>query len=188
MANVFALERNPTGTDLFKQKEAIEKFGMPSLDPKRCQVTPQIEYLECPYALRVFERTTPLKVRKLKVHKLAKPFLEAALHRTLEHYGFDKIDKLGINVFSGDFEPRMIRGSKTNWSMHSFGIAYDWLAQENGLHTVFAKSTFGRSEYKPLLDIWQECGFANLGRVVTFGRDAMHFEFMRDTDSIKGIS
>ncbi len=181
--NVFLLERPIEDSDLFSTARAIEKFGQPDVDPKKCKVTPNIEYVESPYPMRVYTRTEKLKVRNLKAHKIVAPYLRAAMNRSLEVYGFEKLDEVGFNIFSGDFVVRLVRGSKSSVSKHSFGIAFDFNANENGLYTPFEKARFGQKDCIKLLDIWQECGFANLGRYHNMKRDAMHFEFMKTADS-----
>lgn len=182
MKNVFKLERMPVSSDLYSTPEAIKKFGQPNENAQKCKVRPQMVTIESPYELKLYARNATQKTRRISCHKIVAPYVKAVLARTLEQYGAKEIDRLGLNVYGGCFNPRPIRGG-SSWSKHAFAIAFDWLQAENGLHTPFAKATFSRPEYKAWLDTWQECGFANLGRVASFGRDAMHFEFMREADS-----
>ena len=178
MPNVFLLERTPLSPDLFTTQEAIDEFGMPDADPKVCKVYPQLVLVESPYRLRLYARDGVANVRGMRVHSKVAKYAEAAFSMIWQNYGQDRIIRLGLDVFSGSYNVRLKRGSKT-LSKHSFGIAHDWLHTENGLKTPFKNATFSKPEYKDFLDIWQECGFLNLGRLPTFGRDAMHFEFMK---------
>lgn len=176
--NVFKLERGPVSSDLYSESQAIESFGQPHEDPKLSGVEPQLVFFDTPFKLRLYARSGKAEVTRIRCHKIIASYAEAALNRVLEVYGPEQIVKLGLDVYGGCYNPRTVRGGKT-WSKHAFAIAFDFLQAENGLNTPFHASTFGRPEYKDYLDIWQECGFANLGRIPTFARDAMHFEFMR---------
>lgn len=178
MANVYKLERMPQSSDLYSTEEAIKVFGRPNQDPKLCEVRPRMVMIETPFKLRLYDRGGVASVTRISCHKIVAPYFEAALCRTLDHYGLSQIVALGLDVYGGCHNARPIRGGK-DWSKHAFAIASDWLPRENGLKTPFEQSRFGQPIYKAYLDIWQECGFANLGRVATFARDAMHFEFMK---------
>jgi len=136
---------------------------------------------DLPYPMRLYDRGAPVTKKRMQCHELVAEWAEAALRLTLNEYGLAKIEKYGLDVFSGSYVPRFVRGAedKKIWSKHAFGIAFDFLAKENGLKTPFASATFSRPEYKDWLDIWRCSGFANLGQLEGFERDAMHFEFMK---------
>ncbi|MFM9985592.1 MAG: M15 family metallopeptidase [Flavobacteriales bacterium] len=73
----------------------------------------------------------PYKLSKLRVHKkVADRFIDL----------FEAWKKAGllnrVNTFDGCFYPRLIRGSATNLSTHSYGIAFDINASTNGLGKV----------------------------------------------------
>lgn len=176
--NVFKLERGPLSSDLYSTTQAIAEFGEPNEDDRLSKVEPQLVYFDAPFKLRLYARNTPANVTRIRCHAKIADYAHAALSRVREVYGDERIVRLGLDVYGGCYNPRKVRGGES-WSKHAFAIAFDFLQAENGLNTPFAKATFGRPEYKDYLDIWQECGFANLGRIPTFNRDAMHFEFMR---------
>jgi hypothetical protein len=167
--------RRITGKDLFTTAEAIARFGQPG-EGKSAEAK-QVMF-DLPYPMRLYVRGAPLVKRRMQCHELVADWAEAALRLTLNHYGLKQIEKLGLDVFSGSYIPRRVRKG-TSWSKHAFGIAFDFLAIENGLQTPFKDATFSRPEYKDWLDCWRCSGFANLGQVEGFGRDAMHFEFMK---------
>lgn len=179
--NVFLLERLPLGTDLFSTAEAIEKFGKPDVDESKCEVFKQLEKFKSPFKVRLYARNAPATSETIRCHRLIRPHFEAALHRIHETFTPEEIVRLGLDVYGGCYNPRPIRNGK-DWSKHAFAIASDWLQGENGLFTPFDQAAFGRPEYQTYLDIWQECGFANLGRMKSFNRDAMHMEFMKGKD------
>lgn len=164
----------PTKADLLITEECIALFGAPGAGG---EAESQLVTFITPYKMRLYTRGAPLTANKVRVHKKVQYLVESAFITTLDTYGFEEIDRLGINVYAGSYEPRLMRGSKTKWSMHAFGVAFDFLPQENELKTRLAASTFGKPEYKAWLDIWQKHGFANLGRALDY--DPMHFEVMR---------
>jgi hypothetical protein len=163
---------------LYTTAEAIEKFGTPGEDQG---VEKQLVTISVPYKLRLYTRGAPLNVSRITCHKLVSNWFFDALKLTMEAYTDAERVKLGLDVYAGCYNPRPIRGGKS-WSKHAFAIASDWLPAENGLKTPFSKSTFSRPEYKDWLDCWRVCGFANLGQLEGFERDAMHFEFMKPTE------
>ena len=167
-----------TSKDLFTTEEAIKRFGTPG---EGNQAEAKQVMFDLPYPMRLYDRGTPLVKERMQCHELVAEWAEAALRLTLNEYGLAKIEKYGLDVFSGSYVPRFVRGSENKkvWSKHAFGIAFDFLAKENGLKTPFKLATFSRPEYKDWLDIWRCSGFANLGQLEVFERDAMHFEFMK---------
>ena len=95
----------------------------------------------------------------------------------LTHYGLSELQKLGIDIFGGCVNVRHMRGSKTKWSRHAFGIAIDLDPARNGLKTNWANSQFSKPEYEPMHHIFEKYGFENYGKVLN--KDAMHFELCR---------
>lgn len=160
-------------SDLFTTEEAIALFGEPG---EGGVAESRLVTFKAPYLMRLYERGTPLVVTRIRCHKLVANLVESALITAHQFYGAKRIEALGLDVYGGSYIARKMRGG-TEWSKHSFGIAFDFLPQENGLKTKFKDATFGKPEYKEWIDIWQEHGFANLGRNLDY--DSMHFEAMR---------
>lgn len=94
---------------------------------------------------------------------------------------FDEIEQKGLKSriisFAGSFYPRMIRGSKTTLSNHSFGTAFDLNAPENWLGQKPAK--IGQKgcllELVPIFNKW---GFFWGGHYQN-RLDGMHFELAK---------
>lgn len=110
---------------------------------------------------------------KIQCHKLVKSDIENIFKDILKEYGLPKIKELGIDLYGGCYNCRLMRGG-TKQSMHSWGIAIDIFPELNGLKTPFVKSQFSKPEYKAMIDIFYKYGWENLG--VEKGYDAMHFQ------------
>jgi len=103
---------------------------------------------------------------------IADDFL-AVFNDLLKHYGLEKIQELGIDLFGGCFNFRAMRGG-SDYSRHSWGIAIDLDPERNKLRETSKTARFARPEYKPMIDIFYKHGFIGLGPEQN--RDWMHFE------------
>lgn len=147
--------------------EEIESiYGQPG-DPH------QLTVITLPYPMRIAWDKSK-KVTKMQCHnKVANRFYNV-FKDLLAHYGLAEIQRLGIDLFGGCVNVRLMRGSKTIWSRHSWGIAIDLDPDRNQLKWKWSASQFSKPEYKPMLDIFYKHGFINLGKEK--GYDSMHFE------------
>lgn len=147
-------------------KQIISKYGKPN------QQGSYLTTIQLPYPMRLsWDKKTTVKT--MRCHKLvAENFL--AVFRDLEcHYGYAKIQELGIDLFGGCFNFRQMRGG-TDYSRHSWGIAIDLDPERNLLHETKKTARFARPEYKPMIDIFYKHGFVGLG--VEKDYDWMHWE------------
>jgi hypothetical protein len=106
--------------------------------------------------------------------KVAQAFLNV-FNDLLKTYGMAKLNELEITDFGGCFNYRLMRGSKTKLSTHSWGTAIDLDANRNTLKETSATARFARPEYKAMIDIFEKHGFASLGRIKNY--DWMHFQY-----------
>ncbi len=113
----------------------------------------------------------------LWAHEKTAPSLTRILHRIHHHYGPQRLHDLRLDIFSGDYAPRLMRGSPSRWSMHAWGIAYDFDDTENRLHWGADRARLARPEYLPFWGIWEAEGWVSLGR--TRNRDWMHVQAAR---------
>lgn len=151
---------------MLTDSQTIAQYGQPG-DPDN------LTTILLPYPMRIawdMEKT----VTKIQCHKLIANRLLLVFNEILAVYGYDKLKELGIDLFGGCLNVRLMRGSKTRWSKHSWAIAVDLNPAANGLKVSWAKALFSKPEYKPLIDIFYKHGFFNLGKEK--GYDAMHFE------------
>jgi lysozyme family protein len=105
-----------------------------------------------------------------KVHDAALRILT----RVLDHYGLDKIRELRLDRFGGCLNVRRMRGG-TAFSMHSWGIAFDFDPDRNQLRWGRDRAAFARPEYEKWFELWEEEGAISLGRSRNF--DWMHTQF-----------
>lgn len=146
--------------------EIIKKYGQPG-NPDNFTI------IQLPYPMRIAWDTSHI-VTKMQCHELVALDFTKVFEELLATYGFNKIKELGIDLFGGCVNVRQMRGSKTKWSRHSWGIAIDLDPARNGLKITWTNSQFFKQDYKPMLEIFNKYGFANYGKEK--GYDAMHFE------------
>lgn len=150
---------------LLTTSEIIKKYGKPG-------DTKNFTLIDLPYPMRV-SWDLKEKIKKMQCHKLVAPNFKAFFTDMLAHYGIDQIQKLGIDLYSGCYNFRKMRGG-TDWSRHSWAIALDLDEARNQLHETKKTARFARPEYKPMMAIAYKNGFVNLG--IEKNYDFMHFQ------------
>ena len=147
-------------------KEIIKIFGQPN------QQGSYLTTITLPYPMRLaWDKNT--KVTTMRCHKLVANDFVNVFEEILEHYGYEKIVELGIDLFGGCFNFRQMRGG-SDYSRHSWGIAIDLDPERNQLKESKKTARFARPEYKPMIDIFYKYGFIGLG--VEKDYDWMHWE------------
>ena len=129
--------------------------------------------IDLPYPMRIAWDTKTV-VRRMQCHKLAAEPFKAVFRDLLAHYGLTELQRLGIDLFGGCVNVRQMRGSKTKWSRHAWGIAIDLDPARNGLKTKAPIAQFSKPEYKAMNDIFAKNGFVGYGPAKNF--DWMHYE------------
>lgn len=114
-----------------------------------------------------------VQVNKIRCHHLEVDRVECIFADILAQYGYEDIDRLGINLFGGCFNFRAMRGG-SSWSRHSWGTAIDLDPARNLLKENHTTARFARPEYAPMIDIFESHGWLSLGRTKDY--DWMHFE------------
>jgi D-alanyl-D-alanine carboxypeptidase len=154
---------------LLTDKQIIEKYGQPG-NPDNFTIMP------LPYPMRI-AWDTKTQVRKMQCHEDAEQKFLNVFNLLLAHYGLEDLQRLNIDLFGGCYNFRLMRGSKTRWSRHSWSIAIDLAPQYNQLKWGKDKALFAKPEYKPLMDIFYANDFANYG--IEKGFDYQHFELVK---------
>ena len=142
------------------------KFGQPG-DASNFVV------IDLPYPMRI-AWDTKMVVKKMQCHKLAAEPFKKVFADLLANYGLTELQRLGIALFGGCVNIRTMRGSKTKWSRHAWGIAIDLDPARNGLKTKAPVAQFSKPEYKAMIDIFAKHGFIGYGPAKDY--DWMHFE------------
>lgn len=151
---------------MLNTKQIIQIYGQPN------QQGSYLTTIKLPYPMRLaWDKKT--KVNTMRCHKLVAENFINVFNELLEHYGYERLVELGIDLFGGCFNFRAMRGG-SDYSRHSWGIAIDLDPERNQLKTPYLKSNFSKPEYKKLHEIFEKHGFVNLGKEK--GYDAMHFE------------
>lgn len=146
--------------------QIIAKYGQPG-DAE------QLALLTLPYPMRIAWDISKI-VSKFQCHKLIAEPLGKVFTELLAHYGLPEIQRLGIDLFGGCVNVRTMRGSKSKWSRHAWGIAIDLDPARNTLKEKRTTARFARPEYKSMIDIFYKHGFISYGLEKDY--DWMHFE------------
>jgi hypothetical protein len=109
-------------------------------------------------------------------HEKAAPSLARVLDRVFARYGAVEIERLRLFVFSGDYAARRMRCG-TRWSMHAWGIAFDFDDENNGFDWGRDRCSFAGDAYLAWWEIWEAEGWVSLGRSRNF--DWMHVQAAR---------
>ena len=153
---------------MLSDNQILSKFGEPG-------DTDNFVLIDLPYPMRI-AWDTKVTTKRMQCHKLAAEPFKAVFRDLLAHYGLTELQRLGIDLFGGCVNIRTMRGSKTKWSRHAWGIAIDLDPARNGLKTKAPIAQFSKPEYKAMTDIFYKHGFIGLGREQN--RDFMHFELV----------
>ena len=151
---------------MITDEQLIAKYGQPG-------DSDQLTTLHLPYPMRI-AWDLGKTVTKIQCHRLIADNLGAVFTELLSTYGLPKLQELGIDLYGGCVNVRLMRGSSTKWSRHSWGIAIDLDPSRNQLKENHKTARFARPEYKPMIDIFYKHGFKGLGPEQD--RDWMHFE------------
>jgi len=151
---------------MLTDQQIIAKYGQPG-------DVNQLTKVLLPYPMRIAWKPEAT-VNAIQCHKLIANNLLAVFNDLKAHYGYDTIKALGIDLFGGCVNLRLMRGSKTKWSRHSWGIAIDLNPDKNQLKWKAPQALFSDIIYKEMIDIFYKHGFFSLGREQD--RDWMHFE------------
>lgn len=146
--------------------EIIAKYGQPG-NPSKLTV------IQLPYRMRIAWDTS-VTITKMQCHELVATNFIDVFNDLKTHYGYEEIQRLGIDLFGGCVNVRLRRGSKTKWSRHAWGIAIDLFPEKNQLKWGKDKAEFAKPEYKPMIDIFYKHHFFGLGPDKNY--DWMHFE------------
>lgn len=150
----------------FPKQANVESFYGPhgvkdGFEPPRTEI-------KLPFTV-YFEGTA---VTKLKPHTKCANSLLAVFERLGEQYKTKaEREAAGILTYDGLYNPRLMRGSSTSWSMHSWAIAIDLNAGQNGNKVHWPTNAAMPIE---VMECFAKEGWLAAGAF--WSRDAMHFQ------------
>lgn len=150
---------------MLTDKQIWTKYGQPG--------PAHLVTIDLPYPMRLAWDPHVI-IKKIQCHELIAEPLKAVFADILAHYGLPEIQTLGIDLYGGCYNFRLMRGSTKIWSRHSWAIAIDLDPERNSLRETHTTARFARPEYKPMIDIFYKHGFQGLGPEED--RDWMHFQ------------
>lgn len=116
------------------------------------------------------------RIVSFNCHQLVAPYMTQIFNQTVSHYGEAQWRALGLDLFGGCFNNRLMRGG-SNPSMHAYGIAVDIDPERNQLKWGRDRAELAKPAYEPFWKIVEANGALSLGRARNF--DWMHFQFAR---------
>ncbi len=155
-----------TATNWPRQKDCLTHFGEPGKNQTR---------LKFPYPMRLAWNKKTI-VRSTLCHEKVHDAAQRIFDRVLAHYGEEQIRELGLDLFGGCLNVRKMRGGSA-WSMHSWGITFDFDPERNQLRWGRDRAEMAKTAYAKWFDLWEEEGAVSLGRARNY--DWMHVQFAR---------
>lgn len=116
------------------------------------------------------------KIAKFSCHALVAEPLTAIYREAVAHYGAEKFQTLGLDLWGGCYNYRKMRGGSA-LSMHAYGIAVDHDPERNQLRWGRDRAAFAKPVYDAWWAIVEATGAISLGREANY--DWMHFQFAR---------
>ena len=116
------------------------------------------------------------KLTSFSCHEKIADSMERVWQNVFDHYGYEKIKELGLDLFGGCLNVRKMRGG-SSWSVHSWGIAIDIDPDRNALKTSWKNSQMSKPEYKKYHEFFYNEGAINLG--IERDYDSMHTQYSR---------
>jgi hypothetical protein len=129
-----------------------------------------------PYPM-VLDWAPGTRITEMTCHEKVADAMLRVFTKLKGEYGEEKLRELGIDQFGGCLNVRLKRGSKSSWSIHSWGCAVDLDPDRNQLRWDMKRAQFGKPEYIPMWKIIEGEGAVSLGRARGF--DPMHWQFAR---------
>ena len=166
-----------------KQSECDKFYGNPrgrsGSTANRVWEIANIKYIKPPFAMHMDK---PIKY--IAVHQKCAGALKEWLAEVYANAGKDdaKIAAMGMNVFSGSYVFRTMRGLQS-LSMHAYGCAFDFDAPHNALFDHKGRmANFRKQVISPFLDLggtWGGDWNGNGSSADERRPDFMHFQFAR---------
>ncbi len=149
-----------------RQKDMLEFYGEPGTGHTR---------LTLPYPMRI-AWDTGATVKSIFIHEKCADSAGRAFARAFDHYGYEKLKALGLDLFGGCFNNRKMRGG-SSLSTHAFACALDIDPANNQLRWGADRAKMASPKCAAFLDAFEAEGWISLGRERNF--DWMHLQAAR---------
>jgi len=130
--------------------------------------------LKPPYQFLLYDSKE--KINAISVHVKVADSVERALKKVLSEYGPTTIHSMHLDRYFGSLNVRKMRGGNS-WSMHSWGIAIDFDANNNQLRWGRDQALFAKPAYAGWWKAWESEGWVSLGRERNY--EYMHVQAAR---------
>lgn len=115
-------------------------------------------------------------IRRVTVHQKVAESAQRVLQKVKGIYSDREIKDLGLDLFGGTLNVRRMRGGN-RYSMHSWGIAWDFDPERNQLSWKRPQARLSLDDAIPFWQAWEAEGWVSLGRARNF--DWMHVQAAR---------
>jgi len=145
------------------EKDAELFYGSPGANHIRLQL---------PYQMRLAWNPDQV-INSFIINRRCAASAQRVLTKVLNHYGFEDIKRLRLDLFAGCFSNRSKRGGSAK-SMHAYACAIDFDSANNRLRWDNSKAKFAQPEYDAWWMFWEEEYWVSLGRERNY--DWMHVQ------------
>lgn len=115
-------------------------------------------------------------VRSIACHSRVAASAQRVFDAVAQIYSPPEIRDLGLHKFGGCFNLRRKRGG-SDWSTHSWGIAFDFDPERNALHMRRDRARLAQEDAAPFWEAWEAEQWVSLGRARNY--DWMHVQAVR---------
>ncbi|MBN9673508.1 glycosyl hydrolase 108 family protein [Roseibium aggregatum] len=157
----------PTKTTWPRQKDVPSFFG--------AVCKPPLKRLHLPFEMKIAWDLNET-IDGFMVHEKVHDSAARVFDRVFKEYGDDGIEDLGINLFGGCYNCRLMKGG-SKYSMHSWAIAIDFDPERNRLKWNRMHARLAKPDAVKFWEFWEAEGWLSLGRARDF--DWMHVQAAR---------
>ncbi|WP_145962752.1 M15 family metallopeptidase [Mangrovicoccus ximenensis] len=136
-----AIQPAPFPVETRGQRELDAFYGLPG---RQGGYRPPLVQVPVPWVMRLAWDTSATR-SFLWIHERAADSAARALGRIAASYTEAEIRDLGLDLFGGDYAPRLMRGAN-RYSLHSWGIAIDFDPVRNGLRSTAATARLAQPD------------------------------------------
>lgn len=151
----------------FPRQKDLEKFyGKPGTNHAK---------IDLPFPMRIAWNKAQT-ITRFTINKNCAESAERAFGKVFDHYGYDRIRSLGLDLFGGCYNNRKMRGG-SRLSTHAYACSLDINPEKNRLRWNSNRAAMASKDCAPFLNAFESEGWISLGRERNF--DWMHLQAAR---------